>query len=268
MKDDLLKIAKGFINLKLDIEDKLALVTINRPDIRNSLSGQTLGEIEALFSQLEQTPQVLGVILTGTGGVFASGPDITQIKCYRAEDAKKRSCYAQAIFNRVEGLSKPVIAAVNGRAESEGLELALSCDFRIASENAVFSMPEVCLGIMPGSGGTQRLPRLIGTGRAKELIYTGGQVEAEEAWVLGLVNRVVRTEWLMEEAKKTMRIITGMAPFDIRYAKLAINLGMDTDLKAGLKMEKDLYALCFDTEDKEEGMAAYLENRRPVFRNR
>lgn len=268
MKDDLRMIARRLKNLKLDIEDKIAVVTINRPDTSNTLSDQTLHEIDFLFSQLEQTTQALGIILTGADDVFASGADIAQLKCYKAEEAKNRSDFSQAVFNRVEGLGKPVIAAVNGQAESEGMELALSCDFRIASENAVFSMPEVCLGIIPGSGGTQRLPRLIGTGRAKELIYTGGQVEAEEAWVLGLVNRVVRDKWLLEEAKNTMRTIVGMAPTAVRCAKSAINRGANMDLQAGLETEKNLCALCFDTEDKEEGMIARLENRPPVFLGR
>lgn len=266
--DDLLKAAKGYSNLRLDIEEKVAVVTMNRPDLKNALNDETLHEIETLFSQLEQTTEVLGIILTGTEDVFASGADIAQLKRCGGAEAKKRADYSQAVFNQLEGLGKPVIAAVNGQAESEGMELSLSCDFRIASENAVFSLPEVQLGIIPGAGGTQRLPRLIGAGRAKELIYTGGRVEAEEAWVIGLVNRVVHDKWLLEEAKNIMKTIVGMAPGAVRCAKSAINRGANMDLQAGLEMEKDLCALCFDTEDKEEGMTALLENRPPVFRGR
>lgn len=197
-----------------------------------------------------------------------AGADISQMQSYKSEEGRNYANRAQALFNKIEALEKPVIAAVNGYALGGGCELSMSCDIRIASEKAVFGQPEANLGVIPCFGGTQRLPRLVGTGIAKELIYTGRQVKAEEAKSIGLVNKVVPAESLLDEAKAMLRTILEKAPMAIRYSKVAINRGMDVDMRAGLELEKDLAAITFGTEDKQEGMDAFLGKRPAVFHNR
>ena len=194
--------------------------------------------------------------------------DLSQMQSYKSEEGRNYANRAQALFNKIEALEKPVIAAVNGYALGGGCELSMSCDIRIASEKAVFGQPEANLGVIPCFGGTQRLPRLVGTGIAKELIYTGRQVKAEEAKSIGLVNKVVPAESLLDEAKSMLRTILEKAPMAIRYSKVAINRGMDVDMRAGLELEIDLAAITFGTEDKQEGMDAFLGKRPAVFHNR
>lgn len=268
MSETLQKLAAGFENVKVDVREGIALVTMNRPKALNALNNQTLGELDALFACMEKESDIFGVIITGEGKAFVAGADIVQMHHYKSEEGRQYAGYAQGVFNRIESLEKPVIAAVNGYALGGGCELSMSCDFRIASEKAVFGQPEAKLGVIPCFGGTQRLPRLIGTGRAKELIYTGRQVKADEACAIGLVNKVVAPEALLDEAMTMMKQILTMAPLAVRYAKVAINRGIEVDLRAGLELEKDICAITFGSEDKQEGMDAFLAKRPPVFRNK
>ena len=233
----------------------------------NALNDQTLDELERLFTAIEKDREVLGVILTGEGRAFVAGADISQMSGYGVEEGRLYSDRAQKLFNKIEILEKPVIAAVNGFALGGGCELAMSCDIRIASEKAVFGQPEANLGLMPCFGGTQRLPRLVGTGVAKELIYTCRQVKAQEAKEIGLANKVVPAETLLEEAKAMMAMILSKSPIAIGYCKTAINRGADTDLRNGLEIEKECWAIVFGTKDKEEGISAFLEKRTPQFPN-
>ena len=190
------------------------------------------------------------------------------MKDYDSEEGRKYANFAQGVFNKIESLEKPVIAAVNGFALGGGCELSMSCDLRIASDKAVFGQPEVNLGVIPCFGGTQRLSRLIGVGRAKDLIYTGRMVKSEEALQMGLVNRVVNHKELLDEAKKLMQSILEKAPIAIRYSKVAINTGINMDLYHALEFEKDVAALSFGTKDKQEGMNAFLEKRPANFINK
>ena len=253
-------------NVKLELEDHILVVTMNRPKALNALNNQTLDELQEVTKMIAEDDDVYGVIITGEGRGFVAGADIVQMKPYKSEEGRTYAGYAQDTFNKIEALDKPVIAAVNGFALGGGCELALSCDIRIASEKAVFGQPEVTLGIMPCFGGTQRLPRLIGAGLAKEMIYTGRQVKAEEAKQFGLVNHVVPEQELLQTAKSTMEDVLKVSPVGVKYAKIAINKGADMDLKNALELEKDLVGLCFATEDKEVGMTAFLKKEKPVFR--
>ena len=253
--------------VKAELEGKLAVLTMNRPKALNALNDQTLDELERLFTAIEKDREVLGVILTGEGRAFVAGADISQMSGYGVEEGRLYSDRAQKLFNKIEILEKPVIAAVNGFALGGGCELAMSCDIRIASEQAVFGQPEANLGLMPCFGGTQRLPRLVGTGVAKELIYTCRQVKAQEAKEIGLANKVVPAETLLEEAKAMMAMILSKSPIAIGYCKTAINRGADTDLRNGLEIEKECWAVVFGTKDKDEGISAFLEKRTPQFPN-
>lgn len=261
------ELASKLENVKIELDaDHILVVTMNRPKALNALNNQTLDELQAITKMIAEDDDVYGVIITGEGRGFVAGADIVQMKPYKSEAGRSYAGYAQDTFNKIEALEKPVIAAVNGFALGGGCELALSCDIRIASEKAVFGQPEVNLGIMPCFGGTQRLPRLIGAGLAKEMIFTGRQVKAEEAKGFGLVNQVVAAEDLIDAAKAQMKEILSKSPIGIKYAKLAINKGADMDLMNGLELEKDLVGLCFATEDKEIGMTAFLEKAKPSFR--
>ena len=261
-------LADSLENTRLEGEGAIAIVTMDRPKALNALSDKTLNELDRIFTYLAGADEILGIILTGEGKGFVAGADISQMQPYGPSEGRAYADRAQTLFNKIEGIEKPVIAAVNGYALGGGCELAMSCDIRIASEKAVFGQPEANLGVIPCFGGTQRLPRLVGTGIAKELIYTGRQVKAAEAKEIGLVNQVVPADALLDAAKDMMNAITGKAPIAIRYSKVAINRGMDVDLRAGLELEKDLAALTFGTEDKQEGMDAFLAKRPAVFKNR
>lgn len=257
----------GTKNITVEVSEGIVVLTMHRPKALNALNGQTLGELDTLLSWLEDEPTILGVIITGTGKGFVAGADITQVQDYGAEEGRNYAGYAQAVFHRLEALEKPVIAAVNGYALGGGCELAMSCDIRIASEKAVFGQPEVTLGLIPCFGGTQRLARLVGTGVAKELIFTARKVMAIEAKEIGLVNKVVAHENLLSESKAMMQTITAMAPMAVRYAKVCINKGQDMDLDKALELERTIAALTFATEDKKEGVAAFMEKRPPQFQN-
>jgi len=253
-----------------DKEKGIVKLTINRPEVRNALNAATRQELRNAIGEIEKDGNVRVVIITGAGEkAFISGADITAFK-----DAtpimmeESASTLGQQLFNDIENLSVPVIAMINGFCLGGGLELAMCCDIRIASENARFGQPEINVGILPGGGGTQRLPRLIGWGRAKELIYTGRIIEATEAEKLGVVDKVVPPERLGEEVEQLAETIASKSPLIIKLVKKAINKGMYTDLAAGLAYEKANFALCFATEDRKEGVTAFLEKRKPQFKGK
>lgn len=268
MSKSLAKLSDELQNTKLVVEGQVALITMARPKALNALNNQTLSELDRIFTQLAMEPEVLGVIITGEGKGFVAGADISQMHGYNAEQGRDYANFAQSVFNKIESLEKPVIAAVNGYALGGGCELSMSCDIRIASEAAVFGQPEVNLGLIPCFGGTQRLSRLVGTGIAKELIYTARYVKPDEAKAIGLVNKVVPADKLLGEAREMMALILQKAPMAVRYAKVAINKGVNMDLYNALEFEKDVCALTFASDDSKEGMSAFLEKRPAVFQNK
>jgi enoyl-CoA hydratase len=253
-------------NLLLEKSGNSAVITMNRPKALNALNNDTLKELDAALTEIKEDAGIKGAVITGSGKAFVAGADIAQMADNTSEQARAYMEFAQEVFNRIELMGKPFIAAVNGYALGGGCELSMACDLRIASENAVFGQPEVNLGLIPGFGGSQRLPRLIGLGVARELIYTGRNVKADEAKALGLVNKVVPAESLLQEALDMMKVITAKSGIAIRYAKIAINRGLDTDIYKAMELEKDLIALCFATEDQKEGCRAFLEKRPARFR--
>ncbi|MEW9097285.1 MAG: enoyl-CoA hydratase-related protein [Clostridiaceae bacterium] len=256
-------------NILLEEKNSILTLTFNRPKALNALNSETLRELEKVIQYAKEKSEIKGVILTGGDGkAFVAGADIVQMLPYKSEEGRDYASFAQKVFNDVENLEKPVIAAVNGYALGGGCELALSCDIRIASTKATFGQPEVNLGVIPCFGGTQRLTRLVGVGMAKELIFTGRFVKADEAKAIGLVNKIVLPEELLKDALSMMEDIICKAPLAIKYSKIAIDRGKEMDLFNGLELEKDLAALCFASEDKEEGMKAFIEKRTPTFKNK
>jgi len=254
-------------NIKVDMKDNIALVVMNRPKAMNALNNKTLQELNQIIECVKHDKRIGGVVITGEGKAFVAGADISQMKDYKAEEGRDYAEMAQDVFNSIEALGKPVIAAVNGYALGGGCELAMSCDIRIASDKAIFGQPEVNLGVIPCFGGTQRLSRLVGTGVAKELIFTGRMVKATEAKSIGLVNQVVDLETLINASIEMMQVILEKAPMAVKYSKIAINEGYDLTLRKALELEKDLAALTFSSDDKDEGMAAFLEKRKAIFVN-
>lgn len=254
-------------NVLLEKKGNIAVATINRPKALNALNSQVLEDLNELVELVKADEEIRALVLTGCGEkAFVAGADIGEMSTLTKAGGEAFGKKGNDVFRKLETLPIPTIAAVNGFALGGGCELALSCDIRIASEKAVFGQPEVTLGIIPCFGGTQRLPRLIGTGLAKEMIYTGKHIDAQTALRYGLVNRVVPAEALMDEAKALMDDILKVSPMAIKYAKLSINKGADMDLMNALEVEKDLVGLCFATEDKQVGMQAFLEKRKPNFR--
>lgn len=243
-----------------EIKEHIAHVTINRPEALNALSTQVLNDLSSVLDELDKAAEVYAVVLTGAGEKsFVAGADIAEMKDHTTNEAKIYSEKAHTIFSRIENFRCPWIAAVNGFALGGGCELALSCDIRIASTKARFAQPEVGLGITPGFGGTQRLPRLIGTGRAKEMIYTARHVKADEAFTIGLVNKVCEPEALMNEAETMAKTIAKQAPIAVRNAKKAINDGMQCPLAEALKIEVNEFASCFASEDQKMAMTAFMK---------
>ena len=250
-----------------DLEDGIGKITINRPDSRNSLNTQVLGDIRSALVEFRYDDSVGVVVFTGAEDkAFAAGADVRELKERTMFDAL--SPVMQAVYDEIEAYEKPTIAAVNGVALGGGCELAMACDIRLASENAKFGQPEVGLSIIPGAGGTQRLARLIGKGRAIEVILTGRTVDAEEALRMGLVSRVVPPEELMDAVRETAHAILEKGPLAVRLAKLAIQTGFETDQRTGLVVERLAQAVLFTTEDKEEGTSAFIEKREPDFKGR
>jgi enoyl-CoA hydratase len=253
-----------------DEEKGIARITINRPAARNALNTDTRLELKSRIGEIENDQNIRVVIITGAGDKsFVSGADINDFKGATPQMMEERtSTLGQGLFTALENLRAPVIAMINGYCFGAGLEMAMCCDTRIASENAKFGQLEINIGIFPGAGGTQRLPRLIGWGRAKQMIYTGRIIDGVEAERIGLVDRVVPPDMLEQEVKQLAETIASKSPVIMSLAKKAINRGMYTDLAAGLAYEKRNFALCFATEDHIEGIAAFLEKRQPVFKGR
>lgn len=254
--------------VKLQLEEPLAIVTIDRPQSMNALNSQVYQEIIATLGKVKDMDQVKVVILTGAGDkAFAAGADIAQMVNEDAIFGRYLSGLCHDSADLLENMRQVTIAAVNGFALGGGCELTLACDIRIAAENARFGLPEVTLGIIPGGGGTQRLSRLIGAGRAKELIFTGDQVDAQEAYRLGLANHVVPQAELMDTCRALGKKIASRASYAVFLAKTAVNSSLDIDRRNGAEREKDLLGLAFATGDKKEGMEAFLARRKPDFKD-
>lgn len=256
-------------NIILEKEGHLAVVTINRPKALNALNSETLRDMDTVLDNLEKDNDIYVVILTGAGEkAFVAGADISEMKDLSEEEGRNFGLLGNRVFRRLEKLDKPVIAAIPGFALGGGCELAMSCDIRIASEKAKFAQPEAGLGITPGFGGTQRLPRIVGLGKAKELIYTCATIKADEALRIGLVNKVVPIENLMDEAKSMANTIMANAPIAVKLCKDAINRGMQVDIDNAIEIEAGDFGRCFATEDQKEGMTAFMERRAKNFSNK
>lgn len=254
-------------NLLLERQDNIAIVTINRPKSLNALNSATLAELSQVLDELAHDPGTRVVILTGNGDkAFVAGADIAQMRGLNPLEARRFSQLGQSVMSKIEGLPQPVIAAVNGFALGGGTELALACDIRLAAENAKFGQPEVTLGLLAGFGGTQRLPRLIGSGRASELLFSGDVINAEEAHEIGLVNHVYPVERLLTEAIELARRISSRAPVAVQLTKSAIQHGKNVDLASGQAYEAEVFGQTFSTEDQKEGCAAFLEKRKAEFK--
>lgn len=257
-----------FENILLKQEGAIATVTINRPKALNALNQQTLEELLQCFTAISGDSSVRVVIVTGSGEkAFVAGADISSMQALDAMAGKKFGSLGHKVMDTIADIPQPVIAAVNGFALGGGSELALACDMRFASTNAKFGLPEVTLGVIPGFGGTQRLPRLIGKGLASELLFSGNMIDAEEAYRIGLVNRVVDQENLLTACIELAETIAARGPGAVRLCKESVKNGLEMDLKRGCAYEKDLFALCFATEDQKEGMAAFLEKRKANFQD-
>lgn len=262
--------SKEYKAVKYSVDESgIAEVVLNRPEALNALNLDIFSELDSLFDELKENSQVRVVILTGEGNkAFAAGTDINMMKGLQASEVAARG---RLVFNAQEKIEKfpyPVIAAVNGVALGGGCEVAMSCDIRIASTTAKFGQPEITLGIIPGGGGTQRLARLIGISRAKELVYTGDIIDAQRAYEMGLVNKVVPLEDLMTEARKMAAKIAAKSLPILKLAKASVDYGYDQPLDKGLEFEMKCFAACFETEDQKEGMQAFAERRKAVFKDK
>ena len=252
--------------ITLEVRDSVAFLTINRPDKMNALNADVVGELGAAADEIATREDIAGAIVTGAGPkAFVAGADIGELAPLAPFEAKAVALRGQEVCRKIETCGKPVVAAVNGFALGGGCELAMACHIRVASEKARFGQPEVKLGLIPGYGGTQRLPRLVGKGRALDMILTGRMVGAEEALQMGLVNKVVAPEQVLEEAEKMLRGILTMGPVALRLSIEAVDQGFDMSLEDGLKLEANLFGLVAASEDKAEGTKAFLEKRDPEF---
>jgi enoyl-CoA hydratase/carnithine racemase len=257
----------GFENLRSEKRNQIAFLTIARPKVLNALNAATMQELTQAFQAVQEDDDVRAVILTGEGDKsFVAGADITELASLDATAAAGLATRGQALFSLIEDLGKPVIAAVNGFALGAGCELALACSIRLAAGTARFSQPETKLGLIPGYGGTQRLPRLIGKGRALEILLTGEMIDAAEALRVGLVNQVVPADQLLPRAEAVAAKIIANGPLAIRYCLQAVNRGMEMPLAEAMAHEAALFALCCATQDKTEGTRAFLEKRAPQFK--
>ena len=250
-------------------EDGIGIVTINRPEVLNALNIDVFVELYELFQEIEDDRDVRVVILTGSGEkAFIAGVDVNEMKDKNSVEVERFINIARKTCDRIYTLNKPVIAAVNGFALGGGCEIVLCCDLILASKNARFGQPEINLGIVPGGGGMQRLVRLLGMHRAKELVYTGDIIDADTALAMGIVNKVVPLEILMPEARTLAQKLLSKSSVALSYAKKAINSGAGMSLAAAMDSDECFFARCFATEDQKEGMKAFIEKRKPVFRNR
>ena len=258
-----------FESLVFEKKNNIAYVTINRPKVLNALNMATMGELRNAFTDLKQDREVRVVILTGAGEKsFVAGADIGELQKNNPVEAKEYTHRGQAVLDLIENLGKPVIACINGFALGGGCEIAMACTMRLASENAKLGQPEVRLGMIPGYGGTQRLPRLVGKGIAMQLVLTGEMIAAQEGQRIGLVNEVVAAAELIPRAEAIAQKIIANAPLAVQYAMEAVNKGMEMTLPEGLYLEAVLFGICCATEDKEEGTAAFLEKRQAQFKGK
>jgi enoyl-CoA hydratase/carnithine racemase len=256
-------------NLLYEKKAAIAYVTLNRPKVLNALNRQTWHELRTVFEDARDDPAIRGVILTGAGDkAFIAGADIGELADVTAVEAEQSSSYGQAVLYLIENLGKPVIAAVNGYALGGGCETAMACTIRVAAEQAKFGQPEVTLGLIPGGGGTQRLPRLVGKGRALQLILSGSMIDAQEAHRIGLVNEVVSAGDLLTRGEAILKQIFANAPIAVKFSLEAVNRGLETNLAEGLSLEASLFGLCAGTGDKAEGTSAFLAKRAPQFNGR
>jgi enoyl-CoA hydratase/carnithine racemase len=254
----------GYETLLTEVADGIAIVTINRPEVRNAVSRRVQADLRAALAEFRSADDVGVVVFTGAGDrAFVAGADIAELKKYTLHTGLASEM--QRLYDDIEAFEKPTIAAVNGYALGGGCELAMACDIRIASDNARFGLPETNLSVLPGAGGTQRLARLVGTGRAIEMILTGRMVDAPEAHQIGLVTSVVPPAELMDTARQIAGQILAKGPLAVRLAKLVIRSGMDADQRTGLVVERLAQALLYTSEDKREGASAFLDKRPPVF---
>lgn len=252
-------------NIKYQVKDSIATITINRPQAMNALNVNVLDELQIIFNTISKDDTVKCVVVTGEGKAFVAGADIAAMSEMTAVEGREMMKKGHDVMNLMESIEKPIIAAVNGFALGGGCELAMACDFRIASEKAKFGQPEVSLGIIPGFGGTQRLPRLVGKSRGKMLIMTGDIVSAKEAFEIGLCDKVVAAEDLMKEVEDLAKKIMSRAPLAIGAAKTVINTGYDLDMKTATTLEIEGFTGPFASEDKVEGMTAFLDKRAAKF---
>jgi enoyl-CoA hydratase/carnithine racemase len=256
-------------NVLYEKKDAIAYVTVNRPKVLNALNTPTWADLRTAFEDARDDATVLGVILTGAGDkAFIAGADIGELAHATAIDAERSSRFGQSVLDLIENLGKPVIAAINGFALGGGCETAMACTIRIAVDSAKFGQPEVKLGLLPGGGGTQRLPRLVGKGRALQLILSGEMISAQEAYRIGLVNEVVPAANLIGRAEAILKKVAANAPIAVKFALEAANKGVETSQAEGLLLEASYFGLCAATEDKKEGTTAFFEKRAPQFQGR
>jgi len=257
----------AYENIVYEVKERIATITFNRPKALNALNGALLAELSLALDAIAADDDIRVLVLTGAGDKsFVAGADISELATFNSLKAKSFARSGHDIINKLQLLPITVVAAVNGFALGGGTEIAIACDFIYASENAKFGQPEINLGLIPGFGGTQRLPRLIGTNMAKELIFTGKMLSAAEALQLGLVNKVVPQDKLMEEVMKTAGLIASKGKVSLREAKQAVNKGMNVDLATGCGIEIDAFALCYASPDAKEGTSAFLEKRKAEFK--
>jgi enoyl-CoA hydratase len=267
-EDDIFSDMSFYNFLTFEVVDRIATITVNRPDKLNALNSATIAELGGAIDEVRMRQDVGGVIVTGAGRAFVAGADISELTGQSTFVAKGRSRAGQEVFRRFETCPKPVIAAVNGFALGGGCELAMACHVRIASEHAKFGQPEVKLGVLPGYGGTQRLPRLVGKGRALQLLMTGETIDAEEAYRIGLVNRVVHAAELLGAAQMLVKQIMANGPLAVALCIEAVDRGLEMSLDEGLTLEANHFGLLASTDDMKEGTGAFLEKRGALFRGR
>ena len=266
---DLIFSALTLANVRYEKRGLIAYVTVDRPKVFNALNIATWTDLQAAFEDAKADTSVRGVILAGVGDkAFIAGADISELAHFGAYEAEESSRLGQHVLDLIENLGKPVIAAINGFALGGGCEAAMACTMRIAVEHARFGQPEVKLGLLPGGGGTQRLPRLVGKGRALQLILTGEPISAQEAYRIGLVNEVVSSDSLMDRAETILKQVAANAPIAVKFSLDATNKGLETSLSAALALEAAYFGICAATEDKKEGTSAFLEKRVPQFQGR
>jgi len=259
----------SFNTMSYEKENQIAVITLKRAKSMNAINSEFLDELDRILDEIADDDEIGAVIIRGSEKFFAAGADLKEVSGIATPvDAHSFVSKVQSVFNKIERSEKPFIAAVSGLALGGGCELSMACDIRIAAGNAMFGQPEIKVGVIPGAGGTQRLPRLIGMGRAKELLYTGDPVDSREAYRIGLVNKVVPVESLMDEAKKMAGKFIKQPRFTLRITKMVVNEGINMDLQSALAHEARCFELLFSTEDQKEGVKAFVEKRKPVFKNR